>query len=175
MHYAIIGLFVLLLTSISFAEGPVTKTIDTVPPLAWGKSGETTFCGALATVAKSMHIPGDYPTLMGDTSLAFRTRWWRKDEGAGWCPSSPVGEMAPWTHRAEATIGAEITFNVDLDPKADFGQYAPRVKQSIDAGRPVLAYSDNLDMAVIYGYADDGKTVHFRDYFKGDKPHVLPL
>jgi hypothetical protein len=39
----------------------------------------------------------------------------------------------------------------------------------------VLAYSDQFDMAVIYGYADEGKSFYFRDYFKGDKPLVLEL
>src|SRR5688572_30588854 len=88
--------------------------IASVPPLEWGKSGETTFCGALAAAVKSQGIDADYVTLMGDSSLAFRTRWWRKDEGAGWCPSSPVGEMTPWTHRVEPTIGHQISFNVDF-------------------------------------------------------------
>jgi hypothetical protein len=176
MHQTIAWLFAaLLLTSLSLAEGPVTKTIDTVPPLAWGKSGESTFCGALNAAGKAMNFKTDYATLLGDTSLAFRTRWWRKDEGAGWCPSSPVGEMTPWTHRVESTIGYKISFNVDFDAKADFNQYAPRVKQEIDAGRPVLAYSDQFDMAVIYGYADEGKRFYFRDYFNGDKPLVLEL
>jgi len=152
-----------------------TKEIDAVPTLAWGRSGETTFCGALAAVAKARNIKADYVTLMGDTSLAFRTRWWRKEAGPGWCPSSPVGEMTPWTHRAEPTMGRKITFNVDFKPNADFGQYAGRVKQQIDDGWPVLAYGDTFDMGVIYGYADDGKTVFFRDYFKGEKPQVLEL
>lgn len=153
----------------------MTKTIDTVPPLAWGKSGETTFCGALNAAAKALNAKTDYAMLMGDTSLAFRTRWWRKDQGVGWCPSSPVGEMMPWTHRVESTIGYKISFNVDFDSNADFGQYAARVKQEIDAGRPVLAYGEHLDMGVIYGYADGGKTVYLRDYFKGDQPHSMEL
>ena len=33
------------------------KTIDAVPPLAWGKTGETTFCGALNAAAKAMKMP----------------------------------------------------------------------------------------------------------------------
>ena len=165
---------VMCLAAQAFGED-MTKTVDAVPALEWGKSGETTFCGALAAAVKPMGIKADYVTLMGDTSLAFRVRWWRKDEGPGWCPSSPVGEMTPWTHRAEATIGRKISFNVDFDDKRDFGQYAPRVKQEIDAGRPVLAYGEGLDMGVIYGYADDGKTVMLRDYFKGEKPLVMEL
>ena len=125
--------------------------IANVAPLDWMTSGQTTFCGALSSAAQAMKIKTDYVELMGDSSLAFRTRWWRKDEGAGWCPSSPVGEMSPWTHRVESTIGYKITFNIDFDPKADFGQYAGRVKNEIDAGRPVLAYGDTFDMGLIFG------------------------
>lgn len=160
--------------NVSTKDG-VTEIAD-VAPLDWMGDGQTTFCGALDRAANAMGIKSDYPTLMGDSALAFRVRWWRKDGGPGWCPSSPVGEFNPWSDRAAASLGLKIKFEVQLHEKQpDMGQYAEQVKKSIDEGRPVLVYAEALDMGVIYGYADDGDTIVVRDYYKGKKPFTLPL
>ena len=58
------------------------------------------------------------------------------------------------------------------DPHVE--QSIPLILESINAGKPVLAYSDNLDVGVVYGYTDDGKTLLFRDYHKGPAIHELP-
>ncbi len=154
-----------------------TKTwVENVPALAWGKSGETTLCGALNAIAQSQGIKTDYATLMGDSGLAFRLRWWRKADGApGWCPSSPVGEFSPWDQRAAESIGYTIKFHDHMDGKTDMSRYASDIKKSIDVNMPVLAYATTLDMGVIYGYQDDGQTVLVRDPFIGDKDHAMPL
>lgn len=177
------GVAVLMLWGVLHAkEGPMNVKhengkvwIDNVPALAWGKSGETTFCGALAAAMRAMDIQGDYVGLMGDSALAFRVRWYRSDKGQGWCPSSPVGEMGPWDQRASKAAGLKLSYRVDLEGKTDFSQYANDVKKNIDAGRPVLAYGTTLDLGVIYGYADEGRTVMLRDYFKGETPVEMPL
>ncbi len=154
-----------------------TKTwIENVPSLAWGKTGETTFCGALNAFAQSRGVRTDYATLMGDSGLAFRLRWWRVEGGGpGWCPSSPVGEFNPWDERAAKSIGYKVSYRVHLDGKTDMSRYAGEVKVSIDDGRPALVYPTTFDVGLIYGYADDGKTVLVRDYFAPDKELSIEL
>jgi hypothetical protein len=53
-------------------------------------------------------------------------------------------------------------------------RYAPEMKASIDAGRPVVGYGRNLDVGVCYGYEDGGKTFLWRDYHQGRKIVHLP-
>ncbi|MFT3786838.1 MAG: ankyrin repeat domain-containing protein [Tepidisphaeraceae bacterium] len=149
--------------------------IEGVPPLAWGKSGETTFCGALAAAYKAMNVARDYVDLMGDTGLAFHVRWWRNEEGPGWCPSSMVGEMQPWYPRAYASAGFAFRDYVHLDGKTDMGRYAGEVVASIEAGRPALVYGNNMDCAVIFGFEDGGQTVLIRDYYRGNEVLTMPL
>src|SRR5262245_3745437 len=77
------------------------RVIEGVPALSWGTSGETTFCGALSAALAVTDRATDYATLMGDTGLALRLRWYRADDPAeprGWCNSSAVGEFSPWTN-----------------------------------------------------------------------------
>jgi hypothetical protein len=49
-----------------------------------------------------------------------------------------------------------------------------KVITSLNAGKPVLAYDDRIDMAVIYGFDEGGDKLLFRDYHKGTMPHILP-
>ena len=114
------------------------REIGNVAPLDWASSGQTTFCGALNLAANSMRIKSDYATLMGDSALAFRVRWWRKDGGAGWCPSSPVGEFSPWDKRAADSLGLKLTFETHIhDGKTapEMAKFAERVKASMPCGR----------------------------------------
>lgn len=178
-----VGVMGLMLWSTSTVKAGLMKVhyekgkawITNVPTLAWGRSGETTFCGALAAALESIDIKGDYVGLMGDSALAFRVRWYRSEKGQAWCPSSPVGEMGPWDARAATSVGVKLRYEVDLDGKADMSKFADQVKKSIDDGYPILAYGATLDVGVIYGYADEGRTVLLRDYFKGETPVEMPL
>lgn len=54
---------------------------------------------------------------------------------------------------------------------------AKDIAASIDAGKPVLAYPtpQKLDMGVIYGYQDGGKTWLVRDYFAKDGTTLVPV
>ena len=143
--------------------------IDGIPPLQWGKSGETTFCGALAAALAPSDRPRSYSTLMGDTAVAFRVRWYRPDAGANWNGAAPVGEQAEERQRIAAALGVplEITWCNAGNPARP--EVISRIVQAIDLGIPVLAYlSPHRDVAVVYGYADDGRTVLVRDYY--DKP-----
>ncbi|MBC7784832.1 MAG: hypothetical protein H7144_13420, partial [Burkholderiales bacterium] len=150
-------------------------TIVGVPALAWGKTGETSFCGAFSAALKGMKVDRSYATLMGDSGLAFRMRWWKPDAGAGWCPSSPVGEFAPWDQRAVRSVGLKLTYHLNLDQKHDLSALAKDIVMSIDAGRPVLVYPSKMDMGVVYGYEDAGRRLHCRDYYAGDKETIVSL
>jgi hypothetical protein len=149
--------------------------VDNVANLGWGKTGDTTFCGALAAAAKGMGIETSYASLMGDSALAFRVRWYRGTDNKPFCPSSPVGEFSPWDQRAARSIGAKLTYHVHLGQGFDMSRYSDEVRKSIDAGRPVLAYADKYDMAVIFGYDSAKNTVLFRDYYAGEIVLEMPM
>jgi hypothetical protein len=149
--------------------------VENVPTLGWGRTGDTTFCGALAAAAKGMDVPCTYTSLMGDSALAFRVRWYRGTDKYPFCPSSPVGEFSPWDERAAKSIGVKLKYHVHLNQGFDMSRYADDIRASIDAGRPVLGYANKLDMGVIWGYDGAKQTFLFRDYYAGEKPLELPL
>jgi hypothetical protein len=147
--------------------------IEGVPTLGWGRGKETTFCGALEAALAVTEHPVDYATLMGDSALAFRVRWYQGRTGQKWCPSSPVGEVPEPIAAIEKATGWRFRQEWHWN-KPRMQRFAADVAASIDAGRPVLTYEPKLNVDVIYGYEDAGKTLLLRDWFHGDKPLVLP-
>jgi hypothetical protein len=145
--------------------------IEGVPKLAWGRSGETTFCGALAAILGTTRQPYSYDQLMGLTGLAFRVRWYCRTDVPDWCPSSPVGEFADEIH----AVGDRTPWRLEYvnrletdDP--DMQDTLPRVVDSIDSGMPVLGYAPGgpLDMAIIDGYERsdaDGLRLRWNSYY----------
>jgi hypothetical protein len=150
------------------------RVIEGVPSLAWGKK-ECTFAGALEAALAATGHPYAYSEIMGLTGLACRVRWFQGHTGQRWCASSPVGEFpeeiaaiqraSGWQLRVENLVGQE-------DPRME--RFAPDIVASLDAGRPVLAYGEALNMAVVYGYEEGGKTLLLRDYSKGDARFAVP-
>ncbi len=163
------------------------KVLDNVPKLAWGTHRECTFLGALEAALAITDHPYRYTDLMGWSGMAFRARWWSKEEPPRWCPSSAVAEMEEEIEAVATATGWPLRFEFmhSPEPSADGsgtsegGAHAARltgrVTEDIDGGKAVLAYDPGLDMAVVYGYEDGGKTLLLRDYHhKGDEPFRLP-
>jgi RNA polymerase sigma-70 factor (ECF subfamily) len=162
------------------------KVLDRVPKLAWGTNRECTFLGALEAAVAITDHPYRYTDLMGWSGMAFRARWWSKDEPPRWCPSSAVAEMEEEIGAVATATGWPLRFDFmhSPEPSADgagAGEGAARVARltrlvtdDIDGGRAVLAYDPGLDMAVVYGYEDGGKTLLLRDYHHADEPFRLP-
>lgn len=146
--------------------------IEGVPTLSWGKSGDTTYAGAMAAALSVTEKPYSYADIMGFSGLAFRVRWWwRKAEFPGWCPSTPVGEFPEELAATANGTGWKLRVIDEMaDEKAPhMERYKADIVASIDAGKPVPAYPGGLNVGVIFGYEDGGKTFLIRDYFKGDE------
>lgn len=150
--------------------------IEAVPQLAWGKGKECTFIGALESALAVTTTPHTYENLMGWSSLAFRTRWYHGDTGRRWCPSSPVGESPEELNLLRQSIGWEFPVECNQEgagrTPADF---ATTIAQEIRNGRPILAYGPQLNVAVIFGFEDDGRTLLMRDYMTDDALTRLPI
>jgi hypothetical protein len=113
---------------------------------------------------------------MGATALAFRTRWWKANDGTGWCPSSPVGEFPEEIEAAGKVTGWPIRVECHLgNPEAHMERFAPEIVASIDRGVPVLGYDEHCSMGVICGYEDEGRTVLMRDYNRGDQTNRIEV
>jgi hypothetical protein len=150
--------------------------VEGVPTLGWGRGRECTFAGALEAAIRPTDFPCGYSAIMGMTGLAFRTRWFCGNERQRWCPSCAVGEMPEEIGAATTATGWPLRAEfLDVADHACVRRIAESIVASIDAGLPVLAYESNLNMDVIYGYQDRGRTLLLRDYFKGDEPlHLAP-
>ena len=147
-----------------------SRVLSSIPVLAWGSGKECTFAGALESALSVTNQPCSYETIMGGTGLAFRTRWWKTIDGAGWSGSSPVGEFPEEREAAGKVTGWPIRVENHLgNPEAHMERFAPDIVASIDKGLPVLGYDESYSMAVICGYEDGGRIVLMRDYYRGDQ------
>ncbi len=152
------------------------RVIDGVPTLKWGTGRECTFAGALEAATAVTKHPCRYSDIMGYTALAFRTRWYRTDDGADWCSSSPCGEFDEEIEAATRATGWQLTTRMGRsESQPHMEQYASDYIAELNAGRPVLVYPPELNAAVAYGYEEGGKAFLLRDYMKGDEPHRLPV
>lgn len=149
------------------------KVLDSVPTLAWGTGRECTFAGALEAAMAVTEHPYTYAEIMGFSGLAFRARWFHGHTGARWCPSSPIGELPEESAAVQRATGWRFREEWHWGDK-HMDRFAPDIAAAINAGRPVLAYEPKLNVDVVYGYADGGKTLLLRDYFKGNEPLELP-
>lgn len=151
-----------------------------VPTLHYGIGKEVTFIGSLEAALAATERPYSYTNLMGWSGIAFRTRRFEGDNGQLGSTSDGVGEFpdefnaiekaAGW-HIESAVVGKRIT---NYKEPVDMSELAPEIVSSIDTGLPALAYPPHWNMAVIYGYEDDGARVLMRDYPKGDEEYLLP-
>lgn len=150
--------------------------IDSVPRLAWGKGRECTFIGALEAAFAVTPTPFTYENLMGWSGLALRVRWFQGEAPRRWCPSSPVGEFADEIMALRRATGYELPGEVRLDrPVPHMEDFAPRIAAEIRAGRPMLAYEPQLNVAVIFGIEDHGNIVLLRDYMSDEAMVRLPV
>jgi len=139
--------------------------IDGIPELAYGRSGVTTYAGALeAALAVTSH-PYSYDDIMGYTGLAFRTRWYRRLDTPGWCPSSAVGEMGPEIRKTEAATGwrFELIHRMEREDDPHMEDFSEQMASAIESGLPVVGYSNRriLDCAVAHGCERRSDGIYF--------------
>lgn len=144
--------------------------IDGLPELRWKQGKECTFCGSMEVALAATEQPCSYEDLMGYSGIALRVRM-KEDM----CPSSAVGELPDEYNAIERTTGWSFPGDVQFGQKnPDRGAITRRVVASIDAGLPVMAYNDYLDMAVIYGYEQAGQVLWWNEYYRRGLPHKMP-
>ncbi len=151
-------------------DGFAGKVLESVPVLAWGADKDCTFIGALEAALAVTDHPWSYTDLMGVSGLAFRVRWYQGKQGHVWCGSSAVGEQPDEMEAVQRATGWRLRLvnHLDESPAPDTSQYVPDIMASLDAGLPVLAYPEHYDMALIYAYTDEGRTLLLRDYYSGE-------
>ena len=145
--------------------------ISHIPSLGWGLGRDCTFVGAFEAALAGTNESFSYADLMGFSGLAFRMRW-----SPSFCPSCAVGEMP------DESRGIAQCSGWDLRMDHQFGQRNPdreaigrKLAASVDSCLPVLAYGICMDMSVVYGYEEGGKTLWLTDYHaKGQMPYKLP-
>lgn len=149
------------------------KVLDNVPILSWDRL--CTFASALEAALAATEHPYSYSDIMGFSGLAFRARWWSKDEPPYWCPSCAVGEMEEEMGAVAKATGWPLDVDfVDSDDSGHMDRLTTRFVGSINSGRPVLAYDPHLDMDVVYGYEESGEVLMLRDRSREEEPLKLP-
>ena len=151
------------------------KVLDNVPALAWGTQRECTFLGALEAAVAGTDHPYSYTDLMGWSGMAFRARWFSRDDKPGWCPSCAVAEMKEEIDAVQQATGWPLRVEfMDGADAARVERLTGEVTTNINAGRAVLGYDAKLNMGVVYGYEEGGQTILLRDYDHGAEPARLP-
>jgi hypothetical protein len=141
-----------------------TVWIEGVPTLTgWRKL--PTFIGALEAALSVTEHPVSYTDLLGLSGLAFRVRWYVGPDGPTGCPCSPTGETPMvWSAIGRGTGWQLEPFDGDGWDAPGMKRIVPRIVDSIDAGRPVIAVDKDLNSSVIYGHKQDRVTFLVRTY-----------
>lgn len=117
--------------------------------LIWGtqNSGQQTLAGSIVAASRSLGRSIDYTTVMGDSGLAFRTRWTSVRDGNG----DPYVNAAAYDAEPLGALGRAA--GVRLRPVGAFGwnrasvrPFAVDIDRSLAAGRPVIV-EDRHDRA----------------------------
>ncbi|MBD3182845.1 hypothetical protein GF312_11180 [Candidatus Poribacteria bacterium] len=149
--------------------------IKNIRNLKFGEGQDCTFAGAVAEAMKVSQHPYKYEDIMGLSGLAFRVRWCNDKTETKWCPSCAIGEMPDEQKNLIELTGWSLpTEWLDADGR-DNEKLRKKIVASIDAGKPVVAYPEHWNMALIYGYEDNGKILLISDYMKDEHPAKLPV
>lgn len=151
--------------------------VTEVPGINWpGKV--CSVCSALWAATARSEAPYAYSDYMGLSGLAFRTRWCNEATKTKWCGSVAIGEMPDEFGQLSELTGWQFSVADQFDTeKPDYEAMRTALVAAIDAGRPVMAYPSggDLNVGLVYGYADGGKTLLVRPY-GGPEPTVdVPL
>jgi hypothetical protein len=146
--------------------------IDGVARLRWGSSAEPTYIGALEAAFRGSERPLDTTTLLGDSGLGFRLRWATRAGDNAWCGSGPCGEWPEEVAALNAATGYVFRWQSD-GPDRSAPELIERIIEHIDRGYPILGFATHTDMAVFFGYADDGQRVLVSDYWASEEPSVM--
>ena len=120
-----------------------------VPRLAWGKSRDNTYTGAVQAALAGMGEKHSYDELMVYSGLAFRLRWGRAVDGQSWSGSAPIGELSDVDYTP--ITGWRLRWDGDIGKHRD--KSVAEIVASIDAGKAVLGYvQSDWDMGLVYGY-----------------------
>lgn len=132
-----------------------TVWIEGIPTLT-GWRRLPTFIGALEAALSVTEHPVSYIDLLGLSGLAFRVRWYVGPDGPTGCPCSPTGETpVVWSAICRGTGWQIEPFDGDGWDAPGMKRIVPRIVDSIDAGRPVIAVDRDLNSSVIYGHKQD--------------------
>jgi len=148
--------------------------IEGVPVLEWAQGKDTTFLGSLEAALAVTDRPYSYVDLMGYSGLASRMRWFRGDNGQRGSTSCFVGEsMGPYRAIGRATgwhIEDKVSGLVETyQDESDMARFAPDIVATIEVEMPALVYEPNWNVAVLCGYADEGRRVLLVDYHSPGK------
>ena len=134
------------------------KYIDGVPVLQWGEWKDNTYCGCIAAAMELMGQPVGYSMVMGATGLCFRFGM-----SEDWDPGVSLAQQGPLaTDDSGLSAALGIAMNWTSDPK----ERERRLRQEIDAGRPVLCLGQNgpPEWGLLLGYTANGE-IFGRSYF----------
>lgn len=149
-----------------------------VSPLQWGatQSGNTTVLGALAVAMRSAGSEVDYTQLMGDSGVAFRTRWMNLESATFPDPFRAVRLVANRDlPMIERSTGWRLALVTEFTPgRKDLTQFTSAVVESIRAGKSVVAEDTHESAAGLIFAADaDGGRLTMHEYGGGASGRVV--
>ncbi len=135
---------------------PDPVVIEGAPRIGYAVQKHSQHIGSLWCALEALGCPMPYEELLVASGAAFRIAWW-----PGYYHYAAV-DITPEDH---ILIGAEAA-----GATAEWRSYATleeawdALRESIDAGRPVIAWRGGYGARAILGYDTDGQRIHVRDY-----------
>lgn len=151
-------------------RGEGSAKVKDVRSLDWEKGRDCTLMGSLAEALRHTDSMHTYSDLMGLSGMALRLRYSNGDTKTEWCPSCTVAEMPDEQNLLAKQIGWTLPAEWSEPEGRDNEALAARLAAEIGAGRCVVGYPGNWNMALIFGYEDAGKTLLVNDYMDTARP-----
>ncbi len=150
-----------------FGTFPISKIIENTLELMW-LDKNCTFAAALESALSVTTNPVQYDEIMSCSGLAFRVRWYQGEKGVKWCPTSPVAEFPEEFNVFEMFTGWNLynPFKKTkiITDKKGITEYLELALTSINLDLPVIVMDHEMNVGIIAGYENSGKTLFLRSY-----------
>lgn len=135
--------------------------IENVPVLILGMQKDIANVGVFEAVLSVIERPYSYADLMAISSIGLTIKWFRGEYGNVWGGDSLPGDCEDEIQLISQAIGYDCNVKIGDANKIECKKL---IIESINNGIPAICLDKGINLAVIFGYENDGDILLVRPY-----------